>query len=74
VCVGDVILCEGVFEVDGVLDLVRGLNGDGGEDVGEEFGGRGGQGVTAGDNGAEGVLALVIGGFVDFLAVPACGG
>ena len=43
-----------------------GFYGDGGEDVGEEFGGGGGQGVTAGDNGAEGVLALVIGGFMYF--------
>ena len=65
-CVGDGELGQSVFKVEGLLDLVGGLDGDGGEDVGKVFGDGGGYGVAARDNGAEGVLALVIWGFVDF--------
>ena len=64
-CVWDGVLGEHVFEVEGVLNLVHGLYGDGGENFSEEFGGGGGEGVGTRDYGAEGVLALVVGGFVD---------
>jgi hypothetical protein len=49
-----------------VLDLEVFFYGDGGEDMCEVFGDGGGDGVVARDNGAEGVLALVISGFMDF--------
>jgi hypothetical protein len=52
--VWDGVLGEHVFEVKGVLDLVGGFYGDGGEDVGEELGGRGGQGVATIDDGRKG--------------------
>jgi hypothetical protein len=53
---------------------VCGFYGDWGEDLGEEFGGGGGEGVAARDDGADGVLSLVVGGFVDLgLALHAGG-
>ena len=50
--VGDGVDGQDLFEVEGVLDLEFGLNGDGGEDICEGFGNGGGYGVTTRDNGA----------------------
>jgi hypothetical protein len=50
--VGDGVDGQDLFEVEGVLDLEFGLNGDGGEDICEKFGGGGGYGVATRDNGA----------------------
>ena len=73
-CVWDGVLGEHVFEVEGVLNLVYGFYGDGGEYLGEEFSGGGGERVATRDDGAEGVLTLVVGGFVDLgLALHAGG-